>query len=80
MNVKFSRSFFMQKFNYKEGICMLSDDFLTKIFSSEEMQSLPVGAQSTAVHAVEEVLEEIRRENPYGSISDLFEHFVPTTE
>lgn len=59
---------------------MLSDDFLTKIFSNEEMQLLPVGAQCTAVHAMEEVLEEIRKENSYGSISELFESFVPATD
>lgn len=59
---------------------MLSDDFLTRIFSNKEMQKIPVGAQSTAVHAIQQVLEEIRRENPYGSISELFESFVPTTD
>lgn len=59
---------------------MLSDDFLTKIFSNEEMQKIPVGAQSTAVHAFEEVLEQIKEENPYGSISELFEPTFPTTD
>ena len=59
---------------------MLSDDFLTRIFSNEEMQKIPIGAQSTAVHAFEEVLEEIRKENPYGAISELFEPTFPTTE
>lgn len=73
-------SFFMQKFKQREGICMLSDDFLTKIFSHPEMQKIPVGAQSTAVHAMEDVLEEIRKENPYGTISELFEYFIPTTD
>jgi hypothetical protein len=58
---------------------MLSDDFLTRIFSNEEMQKLPVGAQSTAVHAMEEVLEQIKEENPYGAISELFEPIVPST-
>ena len=45
---------------------MLSDEFLTKIFSSKEMQRIPIGTQSTAVHAIEEVLEQIKEENPYG--------------
>ena len=59
---------------------MLSDNFLTKIFSNTEMQKIPIGAQSTAVHAFEEVLEEIRKENPYGSISELFEPFISATD
>ena len=59
---------------------MLSDDFLTRLFSSAEMQTIPVGAQSTAVHAMEEVLEEMRKENPYVTISELFESFAPTTD
>ena len=69
----------MPKFKEREGMCMLSDDFLTKIFSNEEMQKIPVGAQSTAVHAIEEVLEQIKEENPYGTISELFEPTFPTT-
>ena len=59
---------------------MLSDEVLTKIFSNAEMQKIPIGAQSTAVHAFEEVLEEIKEENPYGSISELFEPTFPTIE
>lgn len=70
----------MQKYRHKEGMGMLSDDFLTKIFSNKEMQKIPIGAQSTAVHAIEEVLEQIKEENPYGSISELFEPTIPTTE
>lgn len=70
----------MPKFKHREGISMLSDDFLTKIFSNEEMQKIPIGAQSTAVHAMEEVLEQIKEENPYGSISELFEPTFPITE
>lgn len=59
---------------------MLSDDFLTKIFSNQEMQKIPIGAQSTAVHAMEEVLQQIKEKNPYGTISELFESTIPTTE
>lgn len=70
----------MPKFKHREGMRMLSDDFLTKIFSNSEMQKIPIGAQSTAVHAMEEVLEQIKEENPYGTISELFEPTIPTTE
>lgn len=57
---------------------MLSDEFLTRIFSNEEMQKIPIGAQSTAVHAFEEVLEEMKEEDPNATISKLFEQYYPT--
>ena len=68
----FSRSFFMQKFNHKEMKAMLKDEILEKIFSNKEMQKIPIGCQSTAVSVFEDVLEELRKENPYASLSELF--------
>lgn len=54
---------------------MFNDDFLCKIFAHEEMQKIPIGCQSTAVHVFEEILEDRLEENPYECISTLF---VPT--
>ena len=51
---------------------MLKDEILEKIFSSKEMQMIPIGCQSTAVSVFENVLEELRKENPYASLSELF--------
>ena len=51
---------------------MLKDEILEKIFSNTEMQKIPIGTQATAVNVFEQVLEEIKREKPYGSISELF--------
>ena len=51
---------------------MFSDFVLEKIFAHKEMQKIPVGCQSTAVHVFEEILEDILEVNPYGSISELF--------
>ena len=51
---------------------MFKDDVLEKIFSNKEMQLLPIGAQSTAVSAICDVLEEIKEERPYATISELF--------
>lgn len=51
---------------------MFSDETLEKFFSHKEMQTIPVGAQSTAVHVFEEILEDILEVNPYASISELF--------
>lgn len=50
---------------------MFNDLVLEKIFSHQEMQKIPVGCQSTAVHVFEEILEDILEENPYEQLSDL---------
>ena len=50
---------------------MLKDEILENIFSNKEMQMIPIGCQSTAVSVFEDVLEELRKENPYANISDL---------
>ena len=62
----------MQKFNHKEMKDMLKDEILEKIFSNKEMQMIPIGCQSTAVSVFEDVIEELREENPYAAISELF--------
>ena len=63
--------FFMQKFKHKEMVFMLKDEILEKIFSNKEMQKIPIGTQATAVSVFENVLEELRKENPYATLSDL---------
>ena len=50
---------------------MLKDEILEKIFSNKEMQMIPIGCQTTAVSVFEQVLEELKEENPYATISDL---------
>ena len=62
----------MPKFKHKEMIPMLKDEILEKIFSNKEMQKIPLGTQATAVSVFEGVLEELRKENPYASLSELF--------
>ena len=61
----------MPKFKYKEMKPMLKDKILEKIFANEEMQKIPIGTQATAVSVFENMLEELRKENPYANISDL---------
>ena len=51
---------------------MLKDECLEKIFSNKEMQKIPIGTQATAVSVFESVLNELREENPYATISELF--------
>lgn len=51
---------------------MFNDSILEKIFAHDEMQKIPVGCQSTAVHVFEEILEDILEENPYEQLSTLF--------
>lgn len=55
---------------------MFNDSILEKIFAHEEMQKIPIGCQSTAVHVFEEILEDILEENPYEQLSSLL---IPTT-
>lgn len=50
---------------------MFNDLILEKIFAHEEMQKIPIGCQSTAVHVFEEILEDILKENPYEQLSSL---------
>lgn len=38
---------------------MFSDEILEKIFADEEMQTIPIGAQATAIKVIEQVLEEM---------------------
>lgn len=51
---------------------MFNDEMLEKFFAHEEMQKIPIGCQSTAVHVFEEILEDILEENPYEQLSALF--------
>lgn len=50
---------------------MFSDEILEKIFSNKEMQMIPIGCQSTAIHVIENILEEIKEENLYATLSDI---------
>lgn len=50
---------------------MFADGVLERIFSRPETRSIPVGIQSTMIHAIEEALQEILEENPYVSLSEL---------
>lgn len=56
---------------------MFNDDFLEKVFAHPEMHDIPFGQQSTVVHVVQEVLEDILEVNPYAAISELLQ---PATE
>lgn len=50
---------------------MLKDEILEKIFSNPEMQTIPIGCQSTAVNVFEQTLEQLKEEQPYATISEL---------
>lgn len=50
---------------------MLKDEILEQIFADKEMQMIPIGCQSTAVSVFEKILEDVRKENPYATISEL---------
>lgn len=50
---------------------MFSDDVLEKIFLHPELQNVPIAYQSSVIHAIEEILKEIKEDNPYVSLSEL---------
>lgn len=62
----------MQKFKHKELMNVFKDEILERFFSDSEMQTIPLGTQSTAISVVERVLEQIKEGNPYASLSELF--------
>lgn len=50
---------------------MLKDDFMEKIFAHEDMQRVPIGVQSTVVHALDEILEDMLQEKPEAKLREL---------
>ena len=42
---------------------MFSDEILEKILGRDDVMKVPLSYQSTMIHAVEEVLEEVKEEN-----------------
>lgn len=50
---------------------MFNDELLEKIFADKEMQTIPLGCQSTAISVIERILEEIKEEKPYVTLSDI---------
>ncbi len=50
---------------------MLSDKLLEKIFADEDIRKMSVSEQSMIANAIERVLEEVKEENPYASLSEL---------
>ena len=59
----------MQKYSHKGGMVMLKDEVLEKIFSDKECQRVPIGYQATMVSVFDEVMQEIKGENPYADFS-----------
>lgn len=50
---------------------MFTDGVLEKIFSRPELRKIPIGYQSTIIHAIEGTFEDILEENPYVTVSEL---------
>ena len=59
VNRKCAVLFFMQKLRCKGGKIMFSDEILEKIFAQKEIQKVPFVYQSTVIHVIERVLEEM---------------------
>lgn len=48
---------------------MLKDEVLEKIFAHKESRKVPIGYQATMVSVFDEVMQEIKGENPYADFS-----------
>ena len=44
---------------------MFSDEILEKIFAHPETNKIPIGCQSTMIHVIEEVLEDVENVNEF---------------
>ena len=44
---------------------MFSDEILEKIFAHPETSKIPIGCQSTMIHVIEEVLEDVENVNEF---------------
>ena len=49
---------------------MFSDEVLEKIFARKELQSLVLSTQSSIIHAIEDVLEEVKQDEYERSIPE----------
>ena len=49
---------------------VFSDEVLEKIFARKEMQSLDLSTQSAIIHAIEDVLEEVKQDEYERSIPE----------
>ena len=49
---------------------MFSDEILEKIFAHQETSKIPIGCQSTMIHVIEEVLEDVENVNEFQQYID----------
>ena len=49
---------------------MFSDEILEKIFAHPETSKIPIGCQSTMIHVIEEVLEDVENVNEFQQYVD----------
>ena len=50
---------------------MFNDTMLERIFAHKDMRFVPIGYQSTVVTVIGEILEQVKGENEYATVSEL---------
>ena len=50
---------------------MFNDTMLERIFAHIDMRYVPIGYQSTVVTVIGEILEQVKGENEYATVSEL---------
>lgn len=73
MNRKCGGSFFMPKFKHEGGNFMIKEEIMEKYYSNKHTKNIPILFVCECFTAIERVLEEIRKENPYATVSELFD-------
>lgn len=52
---------------------MLKDEIIEKVYSNYRIKKVPILFTVECINAIEDVLEALRKERPYATISDLFD-------
>lgn len=52
---------------------MLNEEIIEKYYCNKNIHKIPILFACECLKAIEQVLEEIRKENPYATISELFD-------
>lgn len=63
----------MQKYRQKEENPMLKEEIMEKYYEDKHTHKIPILFACECFKAIESVLEEIRKENPYAALAELFD-------
>ena len=65
--------FLCQNLSMKGEMPMLKEEIMEKYYSNKHTKCIPVLFVCECFTAIERVLEEVRKENPYATLAELFD-------